>query len=89
MSDDRTVKAMSGVFDHSIGRVIGYESARGLGTLVEIAPDGRETGQHLFHCTAIAGGGREIDEGTTVVFRLSPVGPGSWEATEVRPLADQ
>ena len=67
-----------------LGRVVDYHSDRGLGTLAATSATGHEQ-TYPFHCTAIADGGREIAEGTPVSFLVGPVGPGIWEAIEVRP----
>ena len=44
------------------------------------ADDGRE---FFFHCTAIADGTRQIDEGATVTFDVVPGRLGRWEAAAI------
>ncbi|MFV0259937.1 MAG: hypothetical protein ACK5PP_15990 [Acidimicrobiales bacterium] len=77
------------------GRVLDYDPAAGLGTLVPgpTDPGGLPVGGTgpepiVFHCTAIADGTRTIDPGRAVVYRTAAAGPGRWEATEVVPLGD-
>lgn len=62
------------------GSVVDFDPEVGLGTVA--ADDGR---RWLFHCTAIAGGGRRIDTGTRVRFDVGPAGPGRWEAKQITP----
>lgn len=64
------------------GTVVAFDDHAGWGTVRE--PDGAE---RYFHCTQIADGTRTIMVGTTVTFLLAPVGLGTWEATDLRPLA--
>ncbi len=74
-------------FDAQRGRVVEYESDRGLGTLVSVDRTGRDGTAYLFHCTEIVDGNREIANGVDVTFRVGAVGPGRWEATDVRSIA--
>lgn len=47
-----------------------------------------EDGEMLFfHCTRIADGSRTIRVGTPVTFTVAPVGLGTWEAVDVRPVS--
>ncbi len=57
------------------GRVASFDPTRGLGTVDD--DDGTSYG---FHATAIAGGSRGIDVGTTVVFTVTPGHRGLYEA---------
>ncbi|MGH9304336.1 MAG: hypothetical protein ACRDZ5_07995 [Acidimicrobiales bacterium] len=60
-----------------LGRVVEFDYERGLGVI--------ESGAErlAFHCTAIAGGTRNIEVGTTVAFvRAAAVG-GSFEAGQL------
>ncbi len=72
-------------FETRHGTVTSYESARGLGTL-SARGSGASDQRYAFHCTAIADGSREIAEGAHVSFRVGAVGPGTWEAIDVRPV---
>jgi CspA family cold shock protein len=62
------------------GTVDSFEDAKGWGFV--LADDGS---RYFFHCTAIAGGTRTIDEGAAVAFEVVPGHQGRWEATDVRP----
>ncbi|MEM7341758.1 MAG: cold shock domain-containing protein [Actinomycetota bacterium] len=62
------------------GFVATYDADVGLGTIDDGA------GQSIpFHCTAIAGGSRQIAVGTAVTFVIGAGGPGRWEAHQVTP----
>ena len=63
--------------------VSAFDAHRGYGTLRD--DDGREW---FFHCTAIAGGGRDIDVDAAVSFVAVPGHLGRWEAADVAPLVD-
>jgi cold shock CspA family protein len=58
-----------------VGVVESFDGGRGLGTVV--TTDGRRL---PFHCTAIADGTRQIDEGAEVVFEVAPGALGRLEA---------
>jgi cold shock CspA family protein len=61
------------------GSVSRFDEERGLGTVTD------DTGADLgFHCTAIADGTRQIEEGTRVVFEVTAGHMGRWEATAIR-----
>lgn len=64
------------------GVVVEFDDPRGLGVV-------RDAGGHRypFHCTAIAGGSRAIEEGVEVSFRVVAGRRGRWEAGDVRPCA--
>lgn len=62
----------------SRGVVAAFDEARGLGTVRD--ENGIET---FFHCTAIAGGARTIDVGSTVEYAVVPGHIGQWEAAEI------
>ena len=64
-----------------LGRVSGFDEARGLGTVADDA--GREW---PFHCTAVADGSRTIAVGTSVAFTVAPGHLGRDEAREVTPI---
>ena len=64
------------------GRVVGFDAARGLGTIE--ADDGHRFG---FHCTRLGDTSRDVAVGTTVRFRIVPGHLGVWEADAVRPSA--
>lgn len=70
-----------GVHTVHVGRVVSFDVDAGLGE-VETGAGQRFT----FHCTTIAGGGRRIDAGTRVAFRVAAGGPGRWEAWELTPV---
>ena len=61
------------------GVVARFDDAKGIGTIR--GDDGRD---YFFHCIAIAGGVRTIDEGTEVVFDVVPGHQGRWEAARIR-----
>ncbi len=60
------------------GTVARFDDAAGLGTVVD--EQGRE---FAFHCTAIADGTRQIDQGAAVCFTLAALGAGQVEAREL------
>lgn len=64
-----------------LGSVSSYEAERGLGLIA--GPDGSE---HLFHCTAIADGSRQIEVGEQVAFLLVAAHGGRYEASQVTKL---
>ncbi len=64
-----------------IATVESYDPVRGLGVVVD-----EEGARHGFHCTAIAGGGREIAEGTRVALVLEAGHLGALEARDVTPI---
>ena len=59
----------------SIGRVTSFESARGVGTVVDSHGDVFD-----FHAIAIADGSRTIEVGTDVTFAVVPGRRGRYEA---------
>ncbi|MCP3990617.1 MAG: cold shock domain-containing protein [Actinomycetia bacterium] len=63
------------------GSVTSFDADAGLG---EIEDDSGAI--YGFHCTAIAGGSRQIEIGKAVAFIVEAGGPGRWEATRVTPL---
>lgn len=63
------------------GTVTAFDDDAGLGTVTDDA--GQE---HPFHCTAIAGGVRTIEEGTDVAFTLVARHHGRWEADGITPV---
>ncbi|MEZ5379764.1 MAG: hypothetical protein R2733_24940 [Acidimicrobiales bacterium] len=71
------------MFDQQRGRVVAFESPRGVGTVAVADPDGAS---YPFHCTNIADGTREIADGAAVTFRVVAVGPGVWEAVDVQAI---
>jgi hypothetical protein len=63
------------------GRVISFDRVRGLGNVID------DTGASFgFHATAIAGGGRDIAVGASVVIMVSPGHGGRFEARSVLPV---
>jgi cold shock CspA family protein len=66
-----------------VGVVSAFDDQRGLGTVEEASGSSFD-----FHCTAITGGTRHIDVGTTVLFVLHPGHLGRIEASEVQPLGE-
>lgn len=64
------------------GTVDAFDDHAGSGQLC--AADGE---RYFFHCTRIADGSRTIPVGTTVTFTVAPVGLGTWEAVDVRPVS--
>jgi cold shock CspA family protein len=60
------------------GVVVAFDAERGLGTVREAS--GRELG---FHCTAVADGSRQIDEGAHVLFVVRPGHRGRYEARDL------
>jgi cold shock CspA family protein len=62
------------------GRVVAFDSHRGLGTI-----EGADGARLEFHCTRIADGGRTVTVGEQVRFAVMPGGLGRWEACEIRP----
>ena len=63
------------------GAVVVFDEERGWGTVR--TADGDE---FWFHCTAIAGGTRSIEEGTRVMFEVVAGHLGRWEAVGIRPV---
>jgi cold shock CspA family protein len=66
------------------GVVEAFDHARGLGSVV--AATGERFG---FHCTAIAGGSRDIALGAAVCFRVAPGALGHWEAYDLEVTAER
>lgn len=64
------------------GSVAYYEPERGLGVVLS-----NEGAEHLFHCTAISDGSRQIEVGRAVCFRLVPAHGGRYEAAALTKLA--
>ena len=64
------------------GVVDDFDEHVGLGTLAT-----HEGFPYGFHCTQIAGGGRNIPAGSAVTFVVIPGRGGRWEAGDVRPAA--
>jgi cold shock CspA family protein len=62
------------------GTVAQFEEQKGYGTVR--TGDG---GEIFFHCTAIADGGRTIEEGATVTFDVVAGRRGQWEAVDIQP----
>lgn len=62
------------------GLVAAFDDHKGFGT---IRTD--DDTAYFFHCTAIADGGRTIDEGTPVTFDVVAGHLGRWEAGNVVP----
>jgi cold shock CspA family protein len=62
------------------GEVRSFDAPRGVGVVVDEAGT-----EYPFHCTAIAGGTREIEPGTRVRFEVTP-GLGRWEAAALEPV---
>lgn len=67
--------------DRRTGRVVDFDTERGVGT-VGSAEDGTTL---FFHCTAIADGSRQIDPGSEVTYLVRPGHLGRWEAADLRP----
>lgn len=65
-------------FAHLAGTVVTFDDHAGWGTLR--TDDGAEL---FFHCTQIADGTRTIAIGAAVTAEASPIGLGTWEATQV------
>ncbi len=63
------------------GTVARFDVDEGLGD-VEVSSGVR----WMFHCTEIADGSRDIDEGTKVTFVIRAGAPGRWEAFDIRPV---
>ena len=61
------------------GLVAEFDGDKGIGTIR--GDDGQD---YFFHCIAITGGARTIDEGTEVVFDVVPGHQGRWEAARIR-----
>jgi hypothetical protein len=61
-----------------VGRVVAFDSKRGLGEIEE--GDGM---RRAFHCTQVADGSRSVSLGATVRYVLVPASLGAWEAAEV------
>lgn len=59
------------------GTVVGFDEARGLGTI--------EAGEqrYPFHCTVLLDGTRTVAVGTKVTFEVAPGHLGTWEATRI------
>ncbi len=64
-----------------VGTVAAFDPRGGYGTVV-----GEDGAEHVFHLTAIAGGSRSIEVGTTVAFELVAGHLGRWEAADLHPL---
>jgi cold shock CspA family protein len=64
------------------GKVLEFDAHTGLG-VVESA----EGTRHVFHCTQVADGSRNVDVGTAVRYELIPGGRGVWEAGAIEPIA--
>jgi cold shock CspA family protein len=62
------------------GRVVNFSASVGLGTVA--VDDGRSWD---FHCTAIAGGSRDVAVGAAVTFVVGAARAGRWEAQDVSP----
>ena len=75
---DRPLRSTAGL---KVGTVVAFDPTRGYGRIA--GPDGVE---HDFHLTAIAGGSRTIEVGTTVAFDVVAGHLGRWEAARVHPL---
>ena len=68
------------------GIVVAYDPARGLGSIgvePQDGPPGDGAPLYGFHCTAIAGGSRDIAVGTPVIFVLFPGLGGTLEAGSI------
>jgi hypothetical protein len=61
-----------------VGRVVAFDSKRGLGEIEE--GDGV---RRSFHCTQVTDGSRSVPLGATVRYVLVPASLGAWEAAEV------
>ena len=55
------------------------------GVMDEVTATTDDGVEHPFHCTAIAEGGRTIEVGAVVTFRVSAGRLGRWEATNLSP----
>ena len=66
------------VRSQGVGRVVAFDSKRGLGEIEE--GDGV---RRAFHCTQIADGSRSVPIGATVRYVLVPASLGAWEAADV------
>ncbi len=62
------------------GVVSAFDAVVGLGQI-----GGDDTEMVGFHCVAIAGGGRMIEVGTSVSYRLVAGVHGRWEAAGIEP----
>jgi CspA family cold shock protein len=62
------------------GTVAQFDVEKGYGSVR--ADDGTV---YFFHCTAISGGSRTIDEGRRVTFEVVAGHLGRWEAAEISP----
>ncbi len=62
------------------GSVTSFDDHRGLGEIT-----GDDGVIYPFHCTAIAGGSRTIDEGVAVRFDVVAGRVGRWEAAGIDP----
>jgi cold shock CspA family protein len=63
------------------GRVVSFDRARGLGTVVDEAGTAYD-----FHATAIADGSRRAEVGAEVVFTTAPGHRGRYEARSLAPV---
>ena len=59
------------------GVVVGFDEARGLGTIES------DDVSYPFHCTALLDGTRTVEVGASVGFEVRPGGRGRWEATRI------
>jgi len=64
------------------GVVKDFDDHKGFGTIS--ADDG---GEYFFHCTALADGTRDIEEGAAVTFEIVAGRLGRWEAADVNPIS--
>ncbi len=62
------------------GVVASFDDPRGIGVV-----RGDDGADYPFHCSAIADGTRQIDEGVTVRFEVVPGRQGHWEAAAITP----
>ena len=62
------------------GAVATFDADKGWGTVRTGAGE-----EYFFHCTAISGGDRKIDVGTSVTFDVVAGHLGRWEAAVVTP----
>lgn len=67
--------------DLHTGEVIDYDAHVGLGTVRSIDGD-----EHLFHCTQIVDGSRQIAVGTRVSYVVVPRHKGTYEAYSLTPV---
>ena len=61
-----------------LGQVESFDQRAGLGTVLA----GNEV-RLPFHCTAIVGGSRQLDQGAMVSFSVRPGRLGRWEASNL------